>query len=135
MSHMQELAWNEIVERHRFFVRWFTGTAQDGAIDTCARSFAADFRIIWPDGSEHDKAPLVELLRAARNTSGPDYAIEVVKHHAVDLTPDLVLITFDELQQTAEGPNARRATALFSRDADAPEGVVWRYLHQTWITA
>lgn len=133
MADLRSLAESEIVRRHAFFVDWYTGRASDADMDACARSFAPDMRIIWPDASEHDREPLIERLRAGRGRSPDDFAIEVIMHHALDLGPDLVLITFDEHQVSGGESNARRATALFSRDDDAPEGVVWRYLHQTWI--
>lgn len=135
MSNLQKRAEAEIVKRHAFFVDWFTGKADDQAMEDCARSFAPDFRMIWPDAAEHQRDPVTELLRGMRNTKGDEYAIEVVIRHAVQYSPDLVLITFDEHQWTAEGKNVRRAAALFSPDDGAPEGVVWRHLQQTWVIA
>lgn len=134
MSDLQSLAEAEIVTRHAFFVDWYTGKANDGDMADCARSFASDFRMIWPDGTEHDRAPVLELLRGMRGTKDDAYAIEVAMRHAVQYAPDLVLITFDEHQWTAEGKNRRRATGLFSPDHDAPGGIVWRHLHQTWLS-
>ena len=135
MSDLQHRAEAEIVARHAFFVDWYTGKAGDRAMADCARSFAPDFRMIWPDGTEHARDAVVDMLRGMGDTKGDEYAIEVAMRNAAMLAPDLVLITFDEHQWTAEGKNLRRASALFSPDAGAPEGVVWRHLHQTWITA
>lgn len=134
MESMTDRAEAEIVSRHRFFVDWYTGKAPDSAMDTCARTFAPDMRMIWPDATEHDREPLIELLRKGKNSHPEDFAIEVDMRHSMQLSPELVLVTFDEHQNSNGERNSRRATAVFSRDDNAPEGVVWRYLHQTWMT-
>lgn len=134
MSDLQTLAEAEVVMRHAFFVDWFTGKADEQAMADCARSFSPDFRMVWPDAAEHDRDPVVALLTGMRGTKGDEYAIEIKMRHAVLYSPELVLITFDEHQWTAEGKNLRRASALFSPDDGAPNGVVWRHLHQTWVT-
>lgn len=134
MSDLQSLAKAEVVARHDFFVDWYTGKADDQDMEDCAHSFAPDFRMIWPDGAEHERDSVLELLRGMRGSKNDGYAIEVAMRYATQYNPDLVLITFDEHQWTADGKNLRRATALFSPDDRAPGGVVWRHLHQTWIS-
>ncbi len=135
MSDLQKLAEAEIFARHAFFVDWYTGKAVDQDMKDCADSFAPDFRMIWPNGAEHERDPVLELLRGMRGTKGDAYKIEVKMRHAAQYSPDLVLVTFDEYQWTPEGKNQRRATALFSPDPSVPGGVVWRHLHQTWISS
>lgn len=133
MSDLLTLAETEIRKRHVFFVDWYRGTAPDDAVDTCAASFAEDFRIIWPSGDYMERAPLLEALASARASTGPEFEIRIDIDHAVALSNDLCLMTFDEHQETKNGPNSRRGTAVFSRDAGAPNGVVWRHLQETWI--
>ena len=135
MKDLLTLATNEITARHVFFVDWFTGRAEDTAMAECEASFAPDFRIIWPDGSAHDCAALVEMRRGAKGGHDANFAIRVEIDHHIDITKDDILVTFDEHQHLDGRDNHRRATALFTRDTTAPEGVLWRYLHQTWITA
>lgn len=134
MSSLVKTAEMEIRKRHDFFVDWYRGNASDDAIDECARSFAPDFRIIWPSGGYMKRAQLLKALGKARNSAGPEFEIRIDIDHALELSPDLCLMTFDEHQKTAEGPNSRRGTAVFQRDENAPNGVVWRHLQETWIT-
>jgi hypothetical protein len=134
-SPLETLAWDEIVVRHAFFVDWFTGTGPETAMDETARCFAPDFHMIAPDGSQLDREAVLSMLQNARGsrTSG-HFAIEVEMRRTVRPGPDLALVVYDELQRTDEGQTKRRSTALFSSDPQAPGGVVWRHLHETWIT-
>ncbi|WP_227268810.1 hypothetical protein [Roseobacter weihaiensis] len=133
MADLLTMAETEIRKRHEFFVDWYRATAAPDAMEDCAASFAPDFRIIWPSGGSMDRAPLLQALKDARGSTGNEFEIRIDINHAVQLSDALCLITFDEHQETAKGPNSRRGTAIFSRDARAPNGVLWRYLQETWI--
>ncbi|MBY5932704.1 hypothetical protein KUV51_06815 [Tateyamaria omphalii] len=134
MADLLALAETEIRKRHVFFVDWYRGTADLSEMDVTAACFAPDFRIIWPSGGYLERAPLLTALAKAHNSTGPEFEIRIDIDHAVALSDDLCLMTFDEYQETANGPNARRGTAVFSRDDKAPNGVVWRHLQETWLT-
>lgn len=129
-------AWAEVVARHAFFVDWFTGQAPESAMEDTTRCFAPDFHMIAPDGGQLDRDAVLSMLQGAGGSrkSGP-FAIEVEMRRTIQPSADLALIVYDELQRTDAGRTARRSTALFSPDADAPGGVVWRHLHESWITA
>ena len=133
MSDLIAMAEKEVRARHVFFVDWYRGTAPDTAMDECAASFAPDFRMIWPSGGSMPRAPLLEALAGARNSTGPEFEIKINIEYTADLGTDLCLVTFDEHQETAKGPNSRRGTAVFSRDPNAPNGVAWRHLQETWL--
>ncbi len=134
MDDLRVRAEAEIAARHRFFVEWFKGTAEDTAIEDCARSFAPDFQMITPDGQQHSRDTVLSMLRGARGSrQGRTFAIEVETRHATPLAADLVLIVYDELQWTDDGRTARRSTAIFGANASAPGGVLWRHLQETWI--
>jgi hypothetical protein len=126
-------AWAEIEIRHHFFVEWFTGRADGAAMEASARAFAPDMAMIGPSGGLAGADQVIEMLRAARGRRGPDFTIRVELVAARLLAPDLVQIIYDEHQAHAGETSARRSTALFSPNDAAPEGVVWRSLHETWI--
>jgi hypothetical protein len=126
-------AWAEVENRHRFFVEWFTGRAEAAEMETSARAFAPDMAMIGPSGGLAGADQVVEMLRGAQGRRGPDFAIRVELVAARLLAPDLVQIIYDEHQAHAGDTSARRSTALFSPETSAPEGVVWRSLHETWI--
>jgi hypothetical protein len=133
VSPLAALAEAEVRARHAFFVDWFTGRADDAAFDTCARAFAPDMRRIGPEGAVQDRAAVLAMLRAARSRHPAGFAITIAMGPAQDLAPGTVLVTYDEGQAIGPRRTLRRATAVFTADPAAPEGVVWRHLHETWI--
>lgn len=122
----------EVINRHAFFVGWFTGKLPDAAMEDSARAFAPDMLMIVPDGAMITSDQVVAMLRGARGKRGADFAIKVELREA-RLLGQTALIVYDE-HQVIDGANtARRSSALFTADADAPEGVVWRHLQETWL--
>ncbi|EYD76023.1 hypothetical protein Rumeso_02452 [Rubellimicrobium mesophilum DSM 19309] len=133
MTELEALALEEVAERHRFFVDWFTGRGPEMALEECARAFAPDFRRIGPDAREQAADEVVAMLRAARGRRGAGFVIRVVPRATRDLGGGLALVVYDELQEDGAERTARRASALFAADPSAPGGVVWRHLQETWI--
>ncbi len=134
-SPLEIRAWDEVVTRHAFFVDWFTGTGPETAMEKTALCFSADFQMISPEGAQIGCDAVLSMLQNARasRVSG-HFAIDVERRSTVALGHDLALVVYDELQRTDEGQTKRRSTALFTPDPHAPSGVVWRHLHETWIT-
>jgi hypothetical protein len=90
-------------------------------------------RRIGPEGAVQDRAAILAMLRAARAARPGDFAITIEMGIAQDLAPGTVLVTYDEGQVIGPRHTLRRSTAVFTADPAAPEGVVWRHLHETWI--
>jgi len=128
-----ERAKAEVINRHRFFVEWFTGRAPEAEMDVSARAFAPDMRMIEPDGSMIDAVQVKAMLRGARGKRAADFEITVELIGARLIGDDAVLVIYDEHQVIDGQKSVRRSSALFSADAEAPEGVVWRQLQETWI--
>jgi hypothetical protein len=133
MTPLAALAEAEVRARHAFFVDWFTGRADEADFDTCARAFAPDMRRIGPEGAVQDRDAVLAMLRAARDARPEGFAITIAMGPAQGLASDTVLVTYDEGQTASGRHTLRRSTAVFTADAAAPEGVVWRHLHETWI--
>jgi hypothetical protein len=132
---LQTRAWDEVVARHAFFVDWFTGKAPDAAMHETARCFASDFHMIAPDGHMLERDAVLSMLQGARGSrTDGRFAIEVALRQTSRPATDLALIVYDEMQSTEDGFTKRRSTAVFASDRQAPSGVVWRHLHETWIT-
>lgn len=123
----------EVINRHAFFVGWFTGKLPDAVMADAARVFAPDMRMIPPDGTVLHRADVMAMLQAARNTRTAGFVIEVDVRDA-RMLGDMALVIYDEHQVIEGVKTARRSSALFSADEGAPEGVVWRHVHETWIT-
>jgi hypothetical protein len=126
---------DEIVERHAFFVRWFTdASAKLGEFRACERSFAAQFGMITPDGASHRRAEVLRRLRNAKASMPPlKFAIRIEGVTKLWASDDQVLVGYVEAQAIGRRRTRRRSTALFERRDQAPNGIVWRYLHESWI--
>lgn len=133
MADLIEAAKAEVLRRHAFFVAWFTGKADNDALAETARAFAPDFHMLWPDMTMDRRDTLLAKLQDARGQSPENYTIEIVFVHTAIIDAQTAVVVCDEHQVTGDSTNKRRMSAVFSRAADAPEGVQWRHLHQTWL--
>lgn len=133
MTDLVEAAKREVLRRHAFFVTWFTGKGNARDMAEAARAFAPDFHMLWPDMTLDTRDTLLAKLEQARGNSPANYAIEIDFVHAALLAPEVAVIVCDERQTIGDTANARRMSAVFSPVADAPEGVQWRHLHQSWL--
>ncbi|MEQ8482689.1 MAG: hypothetical protein RIC18_18725 [Hoeflea sp.] len=129
-----ERAKAEVINRHKFFVEWFTGRAPEAEMEASARAFASDMRMVEPDGSMIGADQVKAMLKGARGkrSVGFEIRVDLIEAHLVG--SDAALVVYDEHQVVDGQKSARRSSALFSADKDAPEGVVWRHLQETWIT-
>lgn len=127
-------AGREVEARHDFFVDWFAGLAGEADLMRSRTAFDPGFVRIAPDGTVQDLDAVFSML-AARRGSVPAGALQIETEieTAVALPGDAVQLLYIERQRTPDGPTARRSSALFVADPTAPEGVVWRWLHETWV--
>lgn len=124
----------EVVKRHDFFVEWFTGRASEADLSASLRAFAPDMVMIEPDANTIGTAEIAAMITAARGKRPADFEIRVDLIAARQLSEDIALVVYDEHQVIDGQKSARRSSAVFSADPDAPEGVVWRQLQETWIS-
>lgn len=134
-TEIAELARNEVVALHAFFVAWFLG--QDDAPDfaTCEHAFAPDFRMVTPDGTVHDLVETLARIRGAHGTAKPGFRIDILDPRPVWAGDGAVLLEYVEQQYRDGRSTRRRSTGLFIIDPSAPRGVKWRHLQETWIEA
>jgi uncharacterized protein (TIGR02246 family) len=124
----------EVVNRHHFFVEWFTGRASEAELSSSLRAFAPDMVMIEPDSNTIGTDEIVAMVTNARGKRPADFEIRVELIAARQIGDDIALVIYDEHQVIDGEKSARRSSAVFSVDPDAPEGVVWRQLQETWIT-
>jgi hypothetical protein len=129
MSDLAEAARREVLELHAAFVELFTGRASDFA--RCAAAFANDFEMVTPSGARLARRDILAGIEAAR--VAPGFRIEILEIRAVWEHHNSVLLQYVEQQYRDGRMTRRRSTALFEALAEAPCGVVWRYLHETWM--
>lgn len=129
----------EVHDLHAFFTNWFTARVPD-TDDVYARMASAlhpDFALVSPGGELTAAAPLLAQLRSAYGCFAEtldEFRIEVAAIHGAAVADGVLLMTYEEWQTgTAHGTRGRQSSALFLADERAPNGVVWRHVHETWL--
>lgn len=125
----------EIVELHDFFQGWLDGTLPDtdAAFARLPATQSPEFVIITPAGELIPGPRLVAQLRDAHG-SRPGWRMWI--EHAVlrHVHGDLSVATYEEWQRRADGVvTARLSTAIFRAESEAPNGLVWLHVHETWL--
>ncbi|MGJ8571488.1 MAG: nuclear transport factor 2 family protein [Hoeflea sp.] len=125
----------EVIKRHDFFVEWFTGRASEADLSASLRAFAPDMVMIEPDANTIGTKEIAAMITGARGNRPAGFEIRVEMIAARQISDDVALVVYDEHQVIDGRKSARRSSAVFSADPEAPEGVVWRQLQETWISA
>jgi hypothetical protein len=129
MTPLLASAMTEVRSLHEAFEELLTGRNRD--LGRCASALAMDFSMVAPDGSKLDREAVLGALSAA--AASPDFRIRVKDLSPIWEAEDSVLLQYVE-EQYRDGRTTRRlSTALFTAEAGAPCGVVWRYLQETWM--
>ncbi len=128
MADLDQRIAAEIAALHVEFERWLRGES-----DSFARieaSLASDFTIVPPGGGVVSLAPLLEGLRREHGERRIRIRIEnvILRWHA----GDAALATYEEWHDHEDYTTARAATVLFSVDRQAPGGLLWRHVHETF---
>jgi hypothetical protein len=124
----------EILERHAFFVRWFTEPqAGPEEFKRCAAAFDPKFGMVTPDGKPHRRAEVLRRLKEAKASMELKFKITIEEVRELWASGDAVLVAYVEAQSIGRRRTRRRSTAMFERQAAAPNSVAWRRLHETWI--
>lgn len=137
MSHEALLA-DEVVALHRFFVRWYSGSAARQEADAVLARFRSDFTYIFPGGRRSDRDDLAAML-ASSHGANPDFRIQVTAFSFQPLlyTDAVALwgVTYEEYQSGARNSaadNGRISSAVL----EVRGGVAcWVRLHECWLPA
>ncbi len=124
----------EIVELHQFFEDWISGKLPKDK-KTFTRfidATAPGMMLVSTDGQVLDYDQLVDWIYNAHG-SEPEFAlwVEVIEPHGI--FDSVALLTYQEWQERTGGRNVRRSTVLFEKNQDAPNGVRWLHVHETYI--
>ena len=137
-SVMEKRLETEIVELHQFFEGWFTGRLAntDNIYSRLSGVLAEGFEMISPQGTRAARADVVDGLKPthgswSENEKPGRIWIRNVRSRAVGERN--YIATYEEWQQTDGAPRGRLSTVLFRERDDAPNGVEWIHLHETWL--
>ena len=129
MTALAVAAAREIVELHALFVELFTGRSRD--FSRCEAAFSAGLEMVTPEGRLVGRAEILAGLKRA--AARADFRITIHAIEPVREDAGSVLLRYIE-EQYRDGETTRRLSiALFETRSDAPLGVAWRYLQETWI--
>lgn len=125
----------EIAELHTFFQEWFRGVLPDtdAAFARFERAMAPGFVIVTPDGRALDRATILGAVRSGhgRDTTARVWTEDARVLHTVG---GAVVATYVEWQSLGvEPPRARLSTVVLEPDLDAPGGLRWVHVHETWL--
>ena len=128
---MTEPNWQrEIIELHETFEAYFLGTTDD--LSRVEVVLADDFTFVGPDASTTDRAGTLAAITAG-HAHTESLAIRTVGHELLFEHGDVVAAEYIEEHHLSDRTNRRRSTVVFSPDANAPNELVWRRVHETWI--
>lgn len=133
---MDESCRKEVFRLHQFFEDWFLGRIpnDDETFAGCADVLAAAFEIIPPSGELTGRAELLERLRDAHGQYGKiDFRIRISEVRGRTITDDAHMVTYQEWQETDGTWTARWSSAVFRRNSQAPNGVEWVHVQETWM--
>ena len=139
-ERLVDLAIRECVELHAFFLAWLRphGLSANGTkLDPqrFERAFDPEFRLVGPDGGVRDRAAIVGWLHDLKEGRGADFRMEVSEFRPVWQQGDAILLEYVETQYLQGKTTQRQSTALLKRAPDAPAGMVWVHLQETWLQA
>jgi hypothetical protein len=120
----------EVEELHDVFEAYFLGTLN--SLDRVDVALAPDFTIVSPDGAESSRSDTMQALRAGHGHT-TSLAITVTEPVLLLEESDTVIGRYVENHALKDRTNHRISTVVFSRDDGAPNGLLWRRVHETWM--
>jgi hypothetical protein len=138
-ERLVDLAIREVVELHEFFLAWLRPHNLPGTNGSqldpgrFERAFDPEFRLVGPDGGVRDRAAIVGWLHDLKEGRGADFRMEVSDFRAVWQQDDAILLEYVETQYLQGKTTQRQSTALLKRTPEAPAGITWVHLQETWL--
>ena len=127
----------EVIDLHRFFEDWFGGYCENNEAVFAERLLNEDFVIVMPAGIMLNGADLWPEFRKLYGTN-PDFHISIrdVKQKP-SISDSVYTVTYQEWQRNARQSkpenNGRLSSAVFVADEQAPNGIKWFHVHETWL--
>lgn len=128
---------DEVVDLHRFFQAWYRGEIDPdgGGFSRLSDVLAEGFHMVSPDGEVIGRGEILSALRAAHGSKVADFVIRTDECRFRSGSRRLGVVTYEEWQEEGGTRRGRIATAVLQDRADAPNGVEWVHVHQTWLPA
>ena len=134
LSTLSETAFQEVIDVHVLIEQCFRGEVNDpiSAKKTFLDHFHPDFYMITPAGTVIQKGGLDQWFSNAIGTRAGNN-ITIVNCVARLVTPETVMVTYEEEQRFANEFLKRTSTAIFVPKPNSNKELLWLHLHETWI--
>ncbi len=117
----------EVRELHEFFERWYTGTAAPSEINRL-NVLDPSFVMIAPDG----RSLSADAVRSSIVSIYGQRAMGIEIRN-VTVNREGGFGTYEEWQTFEGAVTGRVSTAVMVPSPDAPNGLRWIHLHETWL--
>lgn len=126
---------DEVVELHRFFQAWYRGEIDPGGegFSRFSDVLSESFHLISPDGRLVSRSEILAAVRAAHGSKPPAFEIRTGEVHFRIGSRRVGVVTYEEWHEGGGEGRGRVSTAVFQDRADAPNGVEWVHVHETWL--
>lgn len=123
----------EVIDLHTFFEAWLGGALPetDAAFARFTTVTAPDFTLIGPDGVMLTADAVASWIRQSHGTR-PGFRLWTTDHRLHYANDACALVTYLEWQTQNDVTTCRISSALFVAALDAPNGYVWRHVHESW---
>ena len=130
----------EVIDLHQFFEDWFGGYCENSEEVFSARLLQRmheDFSIVLPGGLLLNGADFwPEFMKLY--SSNPDFHISIRDLRQKPLlSASVMTVTYQEWQRNAKQSkpenNGRLSSAVFVTNEQAPNGIKWFHVHETWL--
>ncbi|MFB6264081.1 MAG: DUF4440 domain-containing protein [Bradymonadaceae bacterium] len=126
----------EIHETHDFFEAWFSGNCPETE-EKFARlesALGAGFAMVIPEGRILERSELLQSIRQRHGFRvGTDFSIRIDDVDVRVEREDVIVATYEEWQHMQGRQNGRISSVVFGREPDAPNGLRWQHLHESWL--
>lgn len=131
---MTESCRREVIDLHAFFQDWFQGDlpATDQAFERFSAALAPGFEFVTTSGGVRTRDETLAGVRGA-HASDAETRIWTKNERVTPLADGLHLVVYEEWQVRAGEERARISTAIMRENEEAPGGLEWLHVHETWI--
>ena len=128
----------EAVELHDFLRDWLIGRLPraDEAFSRFKGVMGEDLLVISPRGTTTTRVPLLqefESIHGQLAAKADAFEIWIENFELKRQLGDAVLFTYEEWHRLEGRTSARLSTVLYGARPDAPNGVEWLHVHETWL--
>lgn len=126
---------DEVLELHRFFQAWYRGEidADGEAFGRVSEVLAEGFHLVSPEGEMVARSDILAAIRRSHASKPADFVIRTERCHFRAGGRGLGVVTYEEWHEEEGKSRGRISTAVLQDRADAPQGVEWVHVHETWL--